>query len=58
MGYECVVLFRNTLNGVVGFVGDDDKPTVFANSDEAIEACKTVPICRIYPYQIVELDEL
>ena len=46
------------MNGIVGFVGEDDKPTVFADLDEAIEASSTVPVCKVYPWQIVELDEL
>lgn len=56
--YECVILFRNTMNDTVGFVGDDDKMAVFPNRDAAIEATTFVPVCRVFPWQIVELDEL
>ena len=61
MGYDCVILFRNTSNGRVGFVGqesDPDKMEVFPNEDEAIKAADDVPILRAHPYQIVQLDEI
>lgn len=57
--YECIILFRNTRNNKVGYVSDGDGDlAVFANRDEAIETARDVPICRAYPYQIIELDEL
>lgn len=58
---ECVILFRNAQNGVVGFVGqegDPDKMEVFDDMEDAIRASERVPILRVFPYQIVELDEL
>jgi hypothetical protein len=56
-----VILFRNTANGRVGYVTDDDgELAVFPDRDAAIEATKIVPILRSrgHPYQIIELDEL
>lgn len=59
MMYECIILYRNTASGLVGFVNDsEDDVMVFADRDAAIAAADTVPILRAYPYQIVELDEL
>lgn len=56
---ECVILYRNTGNGSVGFVSDgEDGMHVFENEDAAIEAASRVPVCKIFPYQIVTLDEL
>jgi hypothetical protein len=59
---ECVILFRYD-NGRVDFVheGDDDPPrmAIYPNRDTAIEsALNTVPICRVVPYQVVELEDL
>lgn len=55
-----VILFRNTRNGCVGFVGDgdgeEDKLAIFDSLAEAEEAAERVPICRVYPYQIIELE--
>ncbi len=58
---ECVILFRNPQSKKVGWVSsseDDDTIAVFANRDEAIKAAFNVPVCVVYPWQIVELDEL
>lgn len=56
---ECVILFRNTQNGRVGYVGDGDEIAVFTDYDEAVSAAlNDVPICRAFPWQVVELDEL
>jgi hypothetical protein len=56
---ECVILFRNTGNGAVGFIGDDGEIAVFER-EEAIEFALSgdSPALRAFPYQIVELDEL
>ena len=57
---ECVILFRNTMNKRVGFVTEDDCESiaVFPDRDEAIKAAFNVPICQVYPWQLVELDEI
>jgi hypothetical protein len=57
--YECVILFRNTMNDRVGFVTDaEGEMRVFANRDEALAEADHVPILQVYPWQLVELDEL
>lgn len=59
--YECVILFRNTQNGRVGFIAANDDPgeiAVFKNRDEAIACTEWQPLLRAFPYQIVEVDEL
>jgi hypothetical protein len=56
-----VILFRNTGNGVIGYVsvGDEnDNIATFPSREAACAAAHRVPICRAYPYQIVELDEI
>lgn len=56
---DCCILFRNTSNDRVGFVSDEaGELAVFPDMDAAIEAAEMTPICRAYPYQIVQLDEL
>ena len=57
---ECVILFRNTGNGEVGFVSDGDsyKIMVYRDREAAIRDVPNVPILRAFPYQIVEMDEL
>src|SRR6266853_5203004 len=58
MSCDCVILFRNTRTGEVGFVSDDDgELLVFSNHDDAVSGAETVPILRAFPYQIIELDE-
>jgi hypothetical protein len=55
---ECVILFRNTQNGRVGFVSDGDEIAVYPNYDEAAKASDDIPICQAFPHQIVELEDL
>ncbi len=59
---ECVILFRNTGNGKVGFVSESeehsDNIATFQHREAALAAVPEVPILRAFPYQIVELDEL
>jgi len=57
---ECVILFRNTSNQRVGFVTENDceNIAVFSDRDEAIKAAFNVPILQVYPWQLVELDEI
>lgn len=56
---ECVILFRNTQNGRVGYVSDDKgEIAVFPHDDAAIAAAEHTTICKAFPYQIVPLDEL
>ena len=57
---DCVILFRNTQNGKIGFISDDDpdKIAVFANFDEAMAAADKTTACKAFPYQIVKCDEL
>lgn len=56
---ECVILFRNTQNGKVGFVSEENgEIAVFASEDEAADAAGGITICRAFPYQVTPLDEL
>lgn len=56
---ECVILWRNTSNGRVGFLSDENgEISVFENWDEAVDVAADHPICVAFPFQIVELDEL
>lgn len=58
---ECVILFRNTQNGRVGFIDDGDgQISVFENHDVAVDYALMggSPVLRAFPYQIVELSEL
>lgn len=61
---ECVILYRNTQNDKVGFVTDGEDSlglpliAVFKHIDDAIEAASYTTVCKAFPYQIVELDEL
>lgn len=58
---ECVILFRNTGNGAVGFISDGDEIAVFKDRVEASEFAQSTdcpPVLDAYPYQIVELDDL
>jgi hypothetical protein len=61
MTNECVILYRNPSNGKVGFIGGDDEDhvvAIFGSRDAAIRIADRMPICRAFPWQIVELDEL
>ena len=57
---ECVILYRNTNNGKVGFVtdGDSDVMMVYRDVESAERDIPNIAILRGYPYQIVELSEL
>lgn len=60
---ECVILFRNTQNGRVGFISDEDKPdhmAIFKSEDDAIGFARHggSPVLRAFPWQVVLLDEL
>lgn len=57
---EHCILFR-TPNGRVGFVcnpEDESTIAVYPGIDAAVAAAEVIPACRIYPYQVVCLDEL
>lgn len=58
---ECVILFRNK-NGRVGFISEDDpdRIAVFQDREDAIKFATSgnSPVLRVFPYQIVDLDEL
>lgn len=56
---ECIILFRNTGNNLVGFINDDnDNIAVFANRDVAIQFAIDSPFLQHFPHQIVELEDL
>ena len=57
---ECVILFRNPGNKIIGFVGDgdSDKIMVYRDYEAALRDVPNIPILRVAPYQIVECDEL
>lgn len=56
---ECVILYRNTQTGFVGFVTNDDgELEVFEHRDAAIFAIEHTTVCKVFPCQIVELDEI
>jgi hypothetical protein len=56
-----VILWRNTGNGAVGFISEDDAPdqiAVFDDLDDAIDLAASHHVCRAFPHQIVELYDL
>lgn len=61
---ECVILFRNPWNGVIGYISDvdpfgesiDDQIAVFRNYDEASEFASTHALLKIAVHQIIELE--
>lgn len=56
---ECVILWRNTQNGSVGFISDDTgELEVFASFDAAQELASEHHLLRAFPYQIVKLEDL
>ncbi len=57
---ECVILWRNTGNGRVGYIHEDDSDeiAVFQNEDEAVALSETHSLLQAMPFQIVELGEL
>lgn len=57
---ECVILFRNTQNGKVGFVsdGEPDRIAVFESEEQAEREAPGITICKAFPYQIVRLEDL
>lgn len=59
---ECVILWRNTGNGMVGYLSRSDEQTdeiaVFNDFEAALRIAHQHPLCKAFPYQIVVLDEL
>ena len=58
---ECIILYRNPSSGKVGALTELDEAddvAVFPDRDAAIALADRHFICRSWPYQIVELDEL
>jgi hypothetical protein len=58
---QCVILWRNTQNGCVGFITETDRPdeiAVFADRDEAESLADRHPVLRAFPHQIVDLEDL
>jgi hypothetical protein len=61
---ECVILFRNPHNGAVGFVSkgdtdvDPEEIMTYPHRDAAIAEIDNVPILKVAPFQIVELEDL
>lgn len=61
MSNECVILWRNTQNGKVGYIadGDSDRIMVYANYRQALHDIPNIPVLQAgFPYQIVELENL
>lgn len=60
---QCVIFFRNTGNGRLGFISDGDRPdeiAVFKDYEAASDFCRdgSSPVLRAFPYAIVELEDL
>lgn len=57
---DCLVLIRMTdlLDEPVWCPGEDDFLKVFPDRDAALEWVDKNDICRVRPWQLVELDEL
>lgn len=58
---ETVIFWRNTQNNCVGFISDDKgELAIFKNEDDAIEFAERgdSPVLKVFPYQIVVLNEL
>lgn len=54
---ECVILVRVGAR-VLAMENEDDSLRVFPDFDEAVACAMDSMLCRAYPHQIVELDEL
>jgi hypothetical protein len=57
---QCIILFRNGSNQRLDFVSFDERGelAVFNDREAAEKAARDVPICRHWPYQIIEVDEI
>lgn len=58
---ECVILWRNTQNGRVGYIHDGsefEEIAVFPNEDAAIDLATKHALLQAFPYQIVPLEDL
>lgn len=57
-----VILFRNTQKGRggIGFVSDEsgENIAVFKSYEEAVDGANNTTMTKVFPYQIVPLDEL
>lgn len=53
---QTVILWKNTQNGRVGFIGDDDEIAVFDSRDQAQELAWEHPLLQAFPYQIVDVE--
>ncbi len=54
----CVV-FRNTQNGVLGFISlDGDNPAIFTSAEAAWQAANRTIVCQTFPFQLVSLAGL
>lgn len=61
MSIQCVILWRNTQNGAVGFISDehrDGEIAVFESYEEAEALADTHHLLRAFPFQIVLLEDL
>lgn len=54
---DSVILVRLD-NGRVEAINDDGEITVFPSLDEAVDCAVDQILCKNFPYQVVELDEL
>lgn len=57
---ECVIIYRNPWNKMIGYVadGDSDKIAVYRDRDSAEHDVPNILILKAAPYQIVELEDL
>lgn len=57
MAMPCLIMWRNTQNGTLGFIeGDDGSPFVFGSRADAEIHADEAPVLQAFPYQIVELE--
>ncbi len=57
---ECIILWKNTQNGLVGAVSDERRvdygPAIFASESEAEAFARSSNLLQAFPYQIVPLE--
>lgn len=53
---QTVILWKNTQNGRVGFIGYDDEIAVFDSVQDAENLAREHPLLQAFPYQVVEVE--
>lgn len=55
---KTIILYRNTENGKIGFVTDEDGESikVWPSYQAALADVPNVPILRAYPHELIEFD--